>query len=568
MISLIRFKPERRIARSRDENLTTLLLYLLLGLLAVAVLLPLAAILGKALTDDAGQFAGLAQISRTLSRPGLWPAVMGSLHIALSTTLLVLPLAYGYAAAMTRVQLPLRSLFRMLALLPLLAPSLLPGISLVYLFGHQGLLKTWFPDGGIYGFSGIVLGEAFYTFPHALMILLTALAVGDGRLYEAARTMGAGRLRQFLTITLPGSRYGLVSAALVVFTLTITDFGVAKVIGGQYPVLAVEAYKQVIGQQDFPQGAVIGLMLLLPAILSCVVDRHLQGRQQSMVSAKAQPLQVLKGWSARLVALCFCSLLGLALLGLLGAAIAAAFIKLWPYQMQFSLAHFDFDNMDGGGWLAFANSLKMAGATALLGTATVFLGAWCSCKLRCQAGSGRLLHTIAMLPMAVPGLVLGLGYIFFFNSNSNPLHGLYGSMSLLVLCSVAHYYTTAHMTARTALAQLDADFEAVAASLKVPLWVTLWRVTLPACLPAVLEIARYFFVSAMTTVSAVIFLYTPDNVLAAVAVLNMDDAGETAAAAAMATLIVVSSAMVCLLFALLSHCLLKHSQAWLHHNSD
>lgn len=559
---MISLKRERRIASGMDEKLGGLLLWLLLALLVVAVVLPLAAILGKALTDSDGRFAGLTQISHTLAQPGLLRATSGSVQVAIASTLLVVPLAYGYAAALTRVALPLRGLFRLLALLPLLAPSLLPGISLVYLFGNQGLLKTWFPDGSIYGFAGIVLGEAFYTFPHALMILLTALAVGDARLYEAARTMGAGRLRQFLTITLPATRYGVVSAALVVFTLTITDFGVAKVIGGQYPVLAVEAYKQVIGQQNFPQGAVIGLLLLLPAMLSFMLDRKLQRRQQTLVSARAQPLQMVHSWPVRLVALSFCSVVGGALLVLLGTAIAAAFIQLWPYQLQFTLTHFDFDSVDGGGWLAFGNSLKMALGTALLGTCVVFLGAWSSCKLRSIPTGGQLLHAIAMLPMAVPGLVLGLGYIFFFNGDGNPLHGLYGSLSILVLCSVAHFYTTAHMTARTALAQLDPDFEPVAASLKVPLWTTLWRVTLPACLPAVLEIARYFFVSAMTTVSAVIFLYTPDTVLAAVAVLNMDDAGDTAAAAAMATLIVASSAIVCLLFALLSHWLLAQSQRW------
>ena len=559
---MLSLKRTRRIAAGQDERLASLLQFLLLLVLVVAVLLPLAAILGKALTDGDGQFAGLQQIRRTLTQPGLQQAVSGSLQLALLSTALVVPLAYGYAAALCRVQLPWRSLFRLLALLPLLAPSLLPGISLVYLFGNQGLLKAWFPDGSIYGLPGMVLGEVFYTFPHALMILLTALAVGDARLYEAARTMGAGRLRQFFTITLPGSRYGVVSAALVVFTLTITDFGLPKVIGGRFQVLAVEAYKQVIGQQNFPQGAVIGLLLLLPAVLSFVLDQRLQRRQQAQLSARAQPLQPLRGWAARLLALLFCSMVGAALLLMLGTAIAAAFIRLWPYQMQFTLAHFNFDNVDGGGWLAFANSLKMALGAVLLGTTLTFLGAWSSCKLRASRLGGMLLHAIAMLPMAVPGLVLGLGYIFFFNSDSNPLHGLYGSMALLVLCTVAHYTTTAHMTARTALTQLDPDFEPVAASLKVPLWRTLWRVTLPTCLPAILEIARYFFVSAMTTVSAVIFLYTPDTVLAAVAVLNMDDAGDTAAAAAMASLIVASSAVACLLFALLSHLLLRRNRHW------
>ncbi|WP_230368614.1 ABC transporter permease subunit [Paludibacterium denitrificans] len=300
-----------------------------------------------------------------------------------------------------------------MALLPLLAPSLLPGISLVYLFGNQGLLKSWFPDGGIYGFLGIVLGEAFYTFPHALMILLTALAVGDARLYEAARTMGASRLRQFLTITLPGTRYGLVSAALVVFTLVITDFGVAKVIGGQYQVLAIEAYKQVIGQQNFPRGAVIGLMLLLPALLSFAIDRWLQRHQRGQLSTRAQPLTPLHHIGIRLLAVVFCATVALALLALLGTAIAAAFMQLWPYQLGFTLQHFDFDMVDGGGWLAFGNSLKMALWTSLAGTVLVFLGAWCSTRLTSAGLTGQLLHAIAMLPMAVPGLVLGLGYIFF-----------------------------------------------------------------------------------------------------------------------------------------------------------
>lgn len=545
-----------RVRASRDEHAARLLLWLLLAMLAILVLWPIAAMLGQAL------HGGLAVLGQTLAQPGLRRAAVGSLWAATLTTALVVPLAYGYAAALTRVALPGRAAFRLLALLPLLAPSLLPGISLVYLFGNQGLLKHWFAEGGLYGLSGIVLGEAFYTFPHALMILLTTLAVGDARLYEAARTLGAGPLRRFATLTLPASRHGLLSAAMVVFTLTLTDFGVAKVVGGQYPVLALEAYKQVVGQQNFARGAAIGLLLLLPAVLSFVLDRLLQRRQHAQVSARAQPLQPLAGVWPRALALLYCLTVGGALLVLLGVAIAAAFIQLWPYNMSLTWRHFDFDLVDGGGWLAFANSLKMAMYTALAGVALTFIGAWASCKLRVAGVAGLGLHALAMLPMATPGLVLGLGYVFVFNQPGNPLSALYGTLTLLVLCSVAHFYTTAHLTARTALAQLDADFEPVAASLKAPLWLTLWRVTLPACLPALLEIARYFFVSAMTTVSAVVFLYTPDTVLAAIAVLNMDDAGDTAAAAAMATLIVAASALACLLFALLSHASLRRSQRW------
>jgi iron(III) transport system permease protein len=167
-----------------------------------------------------------------------------------------------------------------------------------------------------------------------------------------------------------------------------------------------------------------------------------------------------------------------------------------------------------------------------------------------------------LLPMAVPGLVLGLGYVFFFNHPANPLHGLYGGMALLVASAVVHFYTTAHLAATASLQQLDAEFESVSASLKVSPWRTYLRITLPVCLPTVLETARYLFVSAMTTVSAVIFLYSPDTVLASIAVLNMDDAGDIGPAAAMSTLILLTSALVSLLMRAGASGWLRRSQAW------
>ena len=140
-----------------------------------------------------------------------------------------------------------------------------------------------------------------------------------------------------------------------------------------------------------------------------------------------------------------------------------------------------------------------------------------------------------MLPMAVPGLVLGLGYVFFFNAPWNPLNVLYGTLTVLVINTIAHFYTVAHITAMTALKQIDAEFEAVSASLKVPFWRTFGRVTVPICMPAILDIAVYMFVNALTTVSAVIFLYGAGTKLASIAIVHMDESGTIAAAAAMAT---------------------------------
>ncbi|GGP26471.1 putative 2-aminoethylphosphonate ABC transporter permease subunit [Silvimonas amylolytica] len=553
-----------RLPQSGSDRLAGWLAWLSCVFLLVFLGLPLAAILGKALQDKSGAYVGLKNFG------GLFDAhfaylLTNSVTVSLATTAVVIPLAYGFAAALMRSEMPFKGVFRMLALIPLLAPSLLPGISLVYLFGNQGVLKSWMGDGSIYGPIGIVLGEIFYTFPHALMILLTALSLADARLYEAATSLGAGRVRQFLTVTLPSVRYGLISAAMLVFTLVITDFGVPKIVGGRYDILAVEIYKQVIGQQHFGLGSVYGLFLLLPAVLSWLVDRFVQRKQKALLTARAQPLVPRRHLPTDTIAVLFCALVCAWLILMLGMSVAAAFIKQWPYNLAPSLGHFDFDNMDGGGWLAYRNSLKLALGTALVGGLLVFVGAYWVEKIRTAPVARTVTGFLAVLPMAVPGMVLGLGYIFFFNAPGNPLNVLYGTMALLVLCTTVHYYSTAHLTAVTALKQLDGEFEHVAASLKVPFWTTLRRVTLPICLPAVLEIARYFFVSAMTTVSAVIFLYTPDTVLSSVAVLNMDDAGDTAAAAAMATVVVATSAVICLIFGGASWLALRRTQGWRKH---
>ncbi|QEL54859.1 putative 2-aminoethylphosphonate ABC transporter permease subunit [Chromobacterium paludis] len=538
------------------------LVWALVGLLALALGLPLLFILGKSALTMEGDFAGLANFAEVWHSPGLMRATGNSLRLALTVSALVLPLAFAFAWACCRSRAWGRGLFRQIALSPLLAPSLMPAISLVYLFGHQGVLKGWLQGGSVYGFWGIVLGEAFYTFPYAVMILCTALAAADARLFEAARTLGAGAWRQFFTITLPGARYGLVSSALVVFTLVITDFGVPKVVGGDCNVLAVEAYKQVVGQQNFSRGAVVGLMLLLPAVLSFFVERAIAKRQQAALTARAILYAPAPDWQRDAAATALLALLALPLLAMLGMGVAASFIRYWPYDMSFTLAHYRFDDVDGGGWASYFNSLQLAGATALIGSALVFLGAYACEKLPAAALGRSLLRLLAMLPMAVPGLVLGLGYVFFFNHPANPLNVLYGSMALMVVCTVAHFYTTAHLTVAAALNQLDREFEAVAASLKVPFWTTLRRVTLPVSLPALLEVARFLFVSAMTTLSALIFIISPGKGLAAVAIVTMDDAGDTAASAAMSTLIVLSSIVASVLLQWLERLLARRHQRW------
>ncbi|MBL8338522.1 MAG: putative 2-aminoethylphosphonate ABC transporter permease subunit [Rhodoferax sp.] len=535
---------------------------LLILWLMVTLILPLWWLLSKSFQNQNGEFVGLANYVQYFSTPALFASVGNSLFVALLTTAIVLPLAFTYAFALQRSCMRWKGLFQALALIPILAPSLLPAISLIYLFGNQGFLKDWLFGASIYGPIGIVISQVFYCFPHALMILIAALSMADSRLYEAADALGASKTRIFFTVTLPGAKYGVISAGFVVFTLVITDFGIAKVIGGRFNVLATDIFKQVIGQQNFEMGAVVGFVLLIPAVAAFIADRILQRRQVALLSARAVPLVPRPAPRRDWGLFAFCAVVGGLIFGLLAMSAWASVITRWPYNLALTLNNYAFGEFDSNGWAAYWNSLKLAGWTALIGTVVIFLGAYLLEKTRAFAFGRTLAQFMAMLPMAVPGLVLGLAYIFFFNAKGNPFGFIYATMAILVVNSITHFYTVSHLTATTALKQLDAEFEAVSASLKVSLFRTMARVTVPVCLPAVLDISIYLFVNAMTTVSAVIFLYSTDTKLASVSIINMDESGFTAAAAAMAITIVATSAGVKVLHLLLTRRLDRSTQAW------
>ncbi len=551
-----------RMAPSRDDLVQRGAILVLIAGLLIAVALPLWALLSKSFENAQGQFVGLDNYVTYFETPALLGSLWNSLTVALITTAIVLPLAFLYAYALTRSAMRGKGLFQALALIPILAPSLLPAISLIYLFGNQGLFKGALMGESIYGPLGIVIAQVFYCFPHALMILVTALATADARLYEAATVLGAGRWRIFRTVTMPGARYGVIGAAFVVFTLVITDFGIAKVIGGRYDVLATDIYKQVIGQQNFVMGAVVGMVLLIPALLSFAADRIVQKKQVALLTARAVPLTPQPRRRRDLFFAIYCTIVGGLILFILAISVWASFITYWPYNLTPTLAKYNFAEFDASGWAPFWTSLEMSAWTAAIGAAVVFLGAYLVEKSRGFSAGRGATQLLAMLPLAVPGLVLGLGYIFFFNAKSNPLNVLYGTMAILVINCIAHFYTVAHLTAVTALKQIDAEFEAVSQSLKVPFQTTLRRVTVPICMPAILDIGIYLFVNAMTTTSAVIFLYSADTKPASVMILHMDEAGQTASAAAMATLIVLASAAVKGLHVLLDRVAIQRLQAW------
>ena len=565
-MNLLKFANIRRGKDSSDRvGQIMLIIYILLFL--VFLVFPLGGLIYKSLQNKQGEFTGLSNYYLYLQEPALFHSLFNSLFIAISSTIIVVILAFLFSYALTRTCMPFKGFFRLIALIPLLSPSILAAIALVYWFGNQGVLKHFLLGHSIYGPIGIIMASVYWTFPHALIILITSLSLSDSRLYEAAEVLKTSKLRAFFTITIPGARYGIISTAFVIFTLVFTDFGVPKVIGGNYNVLATDIYKEVVGQQNFQMGAVISMVLLVPAMVAFFIDRYSRKKQISLLTSRSVVFKPKKHFNVDMTMLGFCSILAIIILLMIGMAQFGALVKFWPYDLQLTLSNYSFE-VAGLGWESFYNSVRLALFTAIFGTIIIFIGSYLVEKLRTDEKTRGLVQFFALMPMAVPGLVLGLSYIFFFNAKDNPLNFIYATMIILVVNTIVHFYTVSHLTAVTALKQMDKEFESVSLSLKIPIYKMFWRVTLPVCLPPIFDISIYLFVNAMTTVSGVIFIYSYDTTLASVSAIHLDEQGDVAAAAAMAMLIVYVSIFVRLTHTIITKGILNKTQAWRYNVGD
>ena len=308
----------------------------LIALLLVSIIAPILALLLKSLLNREGGFVGLANFARYIGEPGLSIAIWNSVSLSALSTVLTIAIAFPYAFALHRSAIPFKGLFRVIMLVPLLAPSMLPAFGMIYLFGNQGVLKSWLMGNSIYGPIGIVTASVFHALPHAILILSAGLASGDQRLYEAARALKASPLRTFVNVTLPSCQYAIISAACVVFVSVFTDFGIPTVIGGSTNVLATDIYKQVIGRFDFELGAVVGVMLLTPALVAYGIDVLARRNQRATFSGRSVPVvlgqnRMRDGLCTLLVVMVTC-----AILGIIGMAIFGSLVRFWPYNLTLS----------------------------------------------------------------------------------------------------------------------------------------------------------------------------------------------------------------------------------------
>ena len=267
--AILNSQTRKNIHYSLRSNVALFILAVGLSLVLIA---PLMVLFQSAFYDQQQQFVGLDNFKAYFSNPALISSVFNSFWMACVATVITVFLASIYAFALSNVHIKGKGLFKMVAFLPILAPSLLPSLALVYLFGQQGVLKSWMGASSIYGPIGVLISYCFWLFPAILMLMLASFRNVDQRLIEASQSLGKSLWATHYAVTLPAIRYGLVSACLVSFTYVLTDFGIPKVIGGAFNMMALDVYKQIIGQQNMNMGAVISILLLFPAIIAFAFD--------------------------------------------------------------------------------------------------------------------------------------------------------------------------------------------------------------------------------------------------------------------------------------------------------
>lgn len=513
----------------------TVTIFILL-LLAFFLLFPLTSILQLSFFKE-GQvgFATFtfANFYKYFTTPRTVNALWHSLYVSLVTTAIVTVITFFFAYAMTRTTISGKLFFRNVIMLPLVAPSIIQALALIYLFGRNGLITkyllntTW----NIYGATGIIISEVLYCLPHSFVILYTTLSAVDIRLDEAAESLGASALKVFTRVTLPSAKYGIFSAAALTFNLTITDFGNPVVIGANYNVLATEIYAQVTNLYRFELGATISIILLIPSLMAFMLNYYISRKTFAMISGAARPFIPPSRPLKKIAHTTYCTLVSCAIIAIFATVVIGSFVKVWPYDWSLTLKHYSFPSI--GGYSAIWTSLWVSLIAGLVGSCIALITAFVmeTRKPFCK----QLVYFLSVMPAAIPGLVMGLGYILAFNK---PYYFFYGTPWIIVMNIMICNFTVGVLASIANLRNIDPSIEEASISLGGDTIRTFLRIIFPLSRVAFFQNFTYFFLRSMTTISAVIFLVSATIHLAAIEIIMLDNDGWSASANAMCTCII------------------------------
>ena len=522
-------------AMARDPLLAVLLAAIAIAV-AVFVVYPLVRVLLASFQVDGDwTLQGYLDISeRRLYRN----ALINSLGVGALVGVASVLVGYLAAFVMTRLDVPGKTILHYVTILPIVSPPFVSAVSILFLFGFNGLVTRQLlgiEDFSIYGFHGVVLSQIFTFAPIAYLSLRGVLASISPTLEDAALNVGATRWQTFVKVSLPLSLPGIAGAFLIVFIESMADFGNPLVpAGAAFPMLAPQAYLEITGSFNLSRGATLAVVLLIPSLSAFAIQRwYLSKRQYITVTGKptASSSKIVSTpvkWLLWGVLVAFAGLVA----AFYAVILVGAFTRVWGFDYTPTLAHFAY--VFDIGLQSVKDTLIVAIITTpisgLLGMLIAFL------VVRRSFPGRATLEFAAILPFAVPGTVVGIGYILAFNDR--PLL-LTGTLAILVLAFVFRYVPVGIQSGIAVLRQIDPSIEEAAHNLGADGLTTFRKVTLPLIAPAFFSGLVYAFVRAMTAISAAIFLVSANWNLMTVQILNQVGSGRLGVSAAFSVVVIV-----------------------------
>ena len=471
-------------------------------LFVVFLAVPVVMLLLKSLQNNQGAF--WVHYVDMFSKKGFWKAVGNSFLSAgvsaVITTLLAFLLAY--TIHYTNLSEIVKKVIHAGAVLPMLLPTITYGFAIIYSFGKQGLVTRLLGHQifDIYGFWGLLLGYVIYTLPVSFLLLHNTMGYIDKKFMIVSRIMGDKGITTFLT-TILRPLLGTLAASLVQsFFLAFTDFGIPASVGGQYEVVASILYEEMLGSlPNFNNGAVVAVVMLIPSVVSIALLHYLE-----RYNIRYNKISLVENWKNRFRdTACGLSaaLIMTGILSVFAVIFIVPFVSGWPYDMTFTLEHVNDVLEDPVLSGVYKNSLYVAILTAIAGSLTAYGAALVTARSRISKQCKSIVEAIVLVTNTIPGMVIGIAFLLVFSGTS-----LQNTFLLMILCNVVHYFSTPYLMMKNSLEKMKSSWETTA-MLMGDNWIkTICRVVTPNALPTILEVFSYYFVNAMVTVSAVVFL--------------------------------------------------------------
>lgn len=528
--------------------------WIIVLIFALFLAAPLAILLGKSVIGEQG--ATLEFYSSVIIDKDFLPALGNSFLVAAVAAVVATVIAFvmAYAVHYTNISKYLKQVIKAVAMLPMFLPTITYGFAIIYSFGKQGLItrllgKQLFD---IYGFMGLMVGYVIYTIPVAFLLIHNSMGYIDKKTIVVSKVMGDGNISTFWIGVLRPLLGTLAGAFVQAFFLSFTDFGIPASVGGSYDVIATMLYNKMIGGiPDFNRGAVVAVIMLIPSIGSICILHLLEkfNIRYSHISDVDLRKNRIRDASWGTVG----SILSILVLSVFAVIFVVPMVEEWPYKTGFSLEHFLTVFEDSELLGAYTHSIVMAVCTALFGTLLAYGAALITARSKLSSRYKRIIDSISLVTNAIPGMVLGVAYMFLF-----PGTPLQNTLVLMVLCNIVHYFSTPYLMMKNSLSKMNAGWETTAMLMGDSWLKTIIRVVTPNALFSLLEVFSYYFINAMVTISALVFIAGARTMVLTTKIKQLQYINKFNEVFVLSLLILITNLIAKALFALLAKKLAKN----------